>query len=377
MSNAVCNATEMRGMVWGPAAERLNPPPRDFTLGLFKFKTTAFDEDLPNDDDLLRMIRDGMPGTAMPGWSDMLSEKDMLDVVAYIKTFAELEGEPEIQLDYGTQITISDESIAAGKILFKQGDRCTECHGIEGKGDAIKKLKNDNGERTWPRNLTKPWTFRTSNDPKDIFARISIGIATTQMPSFADPKSSKKLSVEERWHVANYVNSLAKVDNVVNPENFVIQAGRHDTELPTSPDDEAWKDTPPSTFIMVPQIVGEKRFFLTANDTISARALYDDKRIAIYLEWDDRTKSIPGDAKAASIADENLTEDAVAIQFPRTIPKGMEKPYFLMGSAANPVNLWRWSSGTTKQSENGTIIDAMGIVDQQPRDDSSGLSIAS
>lgn len=370
-----CHGEEGDGL--GPAAERLNPPPRDFTLGLFKFKTTAFDEDLANDDDLLRMIRDGMPGTAMPGWGDMLSKEDMLDVIAYIKTFAEIEEEPEIQLDYGTQIDISDESIAAGKILFEQGDRCTECHGLEGKGDAIKKLKNDNGERTWPRNLTKPWTFRASSDPKDIFARISIGIPTTQMPSFADPKSSKKLSIEERWHVANYVNSLAKVDNVVNAENFVVQAGRLDTGLPIAPDDEAWKNAPPSTFIMVPQIVAEKRFFLTANDTISVRALYDDKQISIYLEWDDRTKSIPGDTKAASIADENLSEDAVAIQFPRTIPEGMEKPYFLMGNAANPVNLWRWSSGTTEQPENGTIIDAMGIADQQPRADSSGLGIAS
>ncbi len=92
-----CHGDEGDGL--GPAADFLNPPPRDFTLGLFKFKTTAFDEDLPNDADLLRMIRDGMPGTAMPGWGDMLSEQDMLDVIAYIKIFAEIEDEPENQLD--------------------------------------------------------------------------------------------------------------------------------------------------------------------------------------------------------------------------------------------------------------------------------------
>ena len=128
--------------------------------------SSAFDDDLPNDDDLFRMIRDGMPGTAMPGWSDLLSDDDMWNVIAYIKTFAELEGEPEGQVDYGTQVKSSPESIAAGKKLFHADDRCSECHGAEGKGDAIKKLKNDNGERTWPRNLTKPWTFRASNDPK-------------------------------------------------------------------------------------------------------------------------------------------------------------------------------------------------------------------
>ncbi|MFQ5623449.1 MAG: ethylbenzene dehydrogenase-related protein [Paracoccaceae bacterium] len=367
-----CHGEEGDGL--GPAAERLNPPPRDFTFGLFKFKTSAFDDDLPNDEDLLRMIRDGMPGTAMPGWSDLLSEQDMLDVIAYIKLFAELEGEPESQVDYGTQIPSSPESIAAGKELFHANDRCSECHGADGKGDGIKKLKDDNGDRTWPRNLTKPWTFRASNDPKDIFTRISVGIPTTQMPSFADPKSKKKLTIEERWHVANYVASLAKTDKVVRPENTVIQAAPVAGDLPASPDDPAWDGAPPSTFFMVPQIVGKERFFTTANDTVTVRALFNDERIAIHLEWDDRTRSIPGDAKAASIADEEFHEDAIAVQFPQAIPNGMEKPYFLMGDAAKPVNLWRWSSGTADEPESATLIDARGIGDQQPRDDASGLT---
>ncbi len=183
-------------------------------------------EDLPNDVDISWMIRNGMSGTAMPDWADILLEQDMIDVTAYIKIFVDLEGVPEVQLDYGTQVATSAESIAAGKVLFEDGDRCTECHGLKGKGDAIKKLKNDNSERTWPRNLTKPWTFRASNDPKDIYARVSASIPTTQMPSFADPKSKKKLTIQERWHVANYVASLAKTKNVVRPENFVIQGER-------------------------------------------------------------------------------------------------------------------------------------------------------
>lgn len=370
-----CHGEDGDGL--GPAAERLNPPPRDFTLGMYKYKTTAFDDDIPNDADLTRMIRDGMPGTAMPGWGDMLSEQDIADVITYIKYFAEIEDAPEIQVDYGTQIASSPESIAAGKVLFEEGDRCTECHGLEGKGSAIKKLKDDNGDRTWPRNLTKPWTFRASNDPKDIFTRISVGIPTTQMPSFADPNSKSSVSVEDRWNIANYVASLAKTDLVVNPENFVIQGGRVDGALPTSPDDEAWATAPPSTFIMVPQIVGEDRFFTPANDTISVRALYDDSSIAIHLEWDDRTKSIPGDDKAASIADEELFEDSVAIQFPRDIPEGMEKPYFLMGDGTNPVNLWRWNSGTTDAPETGIMFDAMGINDQQARADNGELSVSS
>ncbi len=361
-----CHGEEGDGL--GPAAERLNPPPRDFTLGLYKIKSSAFDADLPNDEDLFRMVRDGMPGTAMPGWSDLLSEQEMWDVIAYIKSFAELEGEPEAQLDYGTQIESSPESIARGKELFNADDRCSECHGIAGRGDAVKKLKNDNGERTWPRNLTNAWTFRASNDPRDIFARISVGIPTTQMPSFADPKSKKKLTVEERWHVSNYVASLAKGEKVVRPENTVIQAARTASELPSSPDDPAWQTAPPSTFFLVPQIIAKERFFKPANDTVTVRALYSAEKIAIHLEWDDRTKSIPGDETAKAIADEELNEDAIAVQFPVTIPAGMEKPYFLMGDAAKPVNLWRWSSGTTDKPESIAILDAKGIADQQPRD---------
>lgn len=367
-----CHGKEGDGL--GPAAERLNPSPRDFTLGLYKIISSAFDADLPNDEDLFRMVRDGMPGTAMPGWSDMLSDQDMWDVIAYIKTFAELEGEPEGQVDYGAQVKSSPESIAAGKKLFLAGDRCTECHGVEGKGDAIKKLKDDNGERTWPRNLTKPWTFRASNDPKDIFTRISAGIPTTQMPSFADPKSKKKLSIEERWNVANYVASLAKTERVVRPENTVIQAARIEGELPASPDDPAWDNAPPSTFFMVPQIVVAPRFFKAANDTVSVRALYNEKNVSLHLEWDDRTKSIPGDANAQKVSDEELAEDAIAVQFPRKIPYGMEKPYFLMGSAVKPVNLWRWSSGTTQKPQSVALIDASGIGAQQIRETSAGLT---
>jgi len=297
----------------------------------------------------------------------------MRNVIAYIKTFAELEGEPEAQVDYGAQVKSSPESIAAGKKLFHADDRCSECHGAEGKGDAIKKLKNDNGERTWPRNLTKPWTFRASNDPKDIFTRVSVGIPTTQMPSFADPKSKKKLSIEERWHVANYVASLAKTVRVVRPENTVIQAARIEGDLPVSPDDPLWDKAPPSTFFMVPQIVGKTRFFKAANDTVSVRALYNEKNVGLHLEWDDRTKSIPGDVNAQKISDGELTEDAMAIQFPATIPDGMEKPYFLMGDAARPVNLWRWSSGTARKPESVVLLDARGIGDQQPRD-AAGLA---
>ncbi len=365
-----CHGEEGEGD--GPAAERLNPPPRDFSSGQYKIKTTAFDDMVPNDDDLLRMVRDGMPGTAMPGWGDILSEQDMWDVIAYIKTFAGMEEEaPSAQVDYGEQVVSSAESIAAGEKLFHEDDRCSECHGQQGRGDAVKKLKDDDGNRTWPRNLGKTWTFRASNDPRDIFTRVSVGIPGTQMPSFADPKSKKKLSIDERWNVANYVASLAKKEKVVRPENTVVKADKVDGALPDAPDDPRWREAASATFFLVPQIIGKERFFTPSNDTITVKALYNADEIAILLEWDDRTKSIPGDTKAETVAGEGMGEDAAAIQLPVVIPKGMGKPYFGMGDAANPVTLWQWKSGTTERPQGFHLYSAKGFEDVSERDAAS------
>jgi len=363
-----CHGAEGDGL--GPAAERLNPPPRDFTLGMYKFKSSGFEEFLPNDDDLLRMIRDGMAGTAMPGWGDILSNQEMADLVVYIKTLAgyAADEKPGQQVDYGTEIVSSAESVRIGKELFLDRDRCSECHGKAGKGDAIKSLKDDNGERTWPRNLTKPWTFRASNDRRDIYSRISTGIPGTQMPSFSDPASDKVLSVDERWHVANYVSSLAKTEKIVRPENTVVKAAQLAGDLPDTADDPAWQQAEPSTFFLVPQILAEERLFRPSNDTISVSALYNEKNIAFLLEWDDRTMSIAGDETAEKIADGQVFEDSVAIQLPLEIPQGMEKPYFGMGDPTHLVNIWQWKSGTIDKPENVSLINARGIDDIERQD---------
>ncbi len=364
-----CHGDEGDGL--GPAAERLLPPPRDFTLGQYKIKSTVFSHDYPSDDNIYRMIREGMPGTSMPEWGDVLSEQDMWDLVLYLKIFAGLEEEEQgAAIDYGTPVDSSEQSIAEGKRLFEDNDRCTECHGKAGRGDAIKRLKGDNGERTWPRNLTKPWTFRASADARDIYTRISTGIPGTQMPSFADPKSKKKLGVEERWHIANYVVSLTATGAAVRSENSVVKAGKAEGGVPDTPGDPRWADAEPTTFYLVPQIVAKPRFFTPSNDTITVRALYGDESIALLLEWDDRTKSIPGDAKAAEIAGPGMGEDRVAVQLPVEIPeKGdMEKPYFIGGDAAHPVNLWQWRGGTTDQPESVALVNAQGSGDIEERD---------
>ncbi|MBI5682734.1 MAG: c-type cytochrome [Deltaproteobacteria bacterium] len=351
----------------GPAAAFLNPPPRDFTSGLYKFKTTPFDEILPNDEDIFRMIADGMPDSSMPGWKDILKEKEMWDIIAYIKTFAGLEGKPAKQIDFSKQVKSSKESIERGKKLFI--DRCAECHGEEGRGDGGKKLKDDWDARTWPRNLTKPWSFRVNNDPKNIFARITTGIPGTQMPSFADPASKKKLSDEERWDVANYAASLADASKTIKEGSTVVKAKRVSGSLPEKADDPKWQEAEPTNFYLISQIIGKERFFMPSNNSIRTRAFYNDKEIAILLEWDDRTKSIPGDEKALEVSlDGQVFEDSVSVQFPVTIPEEMEKPYFGMGDASKPVNIWQWKSEKKDAQQTVRLLNATGFEKIEARD---------
>ena len=64
----------------GPAADFMDPRPRDFTLGTFKFRTTQSGE-LPRDEDLFRTVSRGLSGTGMQAFDgDLiksgLSEQD-------------------------------------------------------------------------------------------------------------------------------------------------------------------------------------------------------------------------------------------------------------------------------------------------------------
>ncbi len=55
----------------GPAADFVHPHPRDFTLALYKVRSTPSGR-VPTDHDLFRVINEGLPGTSMPAWKKYL-----------------------------------------------------------------------------------------------------------------------------------------------------------------------------------------------------------------------------------------------------------------------------------------------------------------
>lgn len=196
----------------GPVAFFLNIQPRDFraprnlTTGIFKFKSSSYNELFPFDRDLYETINQGLGGSAMPGLRSNTSLADIRGVIAYIKTFSEEWEEPFEGVDYSGRVVPSPESFTKGRELFL--DNCAECHGGDLTGASSKKLKDDWGRDIDPRNLNKPYEFRKGNTPQEIYTRVTAGIYGTPMQSFADPRNEKRLSNEERWHIANYVSSI-------------------------------------------------------------------------------------------------------------------------------------------------------------------------
>lgn len=80
----------------GPTAKYLNPRPRDYRLGLFKFTSTAsFPAPIKaTRDDLSRVIGQGIPGTYMPAFVPMLKDAELAAVVEYVRWLA-MRGEIE------------------------------------------------------------------------------------------------------------------------------------------------------------------------------------------------------------------------------------------------------------------------------------------
>lgn len=200
----------------GPAAAFIQQDrPRNFTLGVFKFRLTPSGS-MPDDGDLLRTISRGVRGTAMPGWHE-LPEKDRLAVIQYIKYVLAadrsdpqspylffVEEPPKAPLFIPEPPRPSAALVARGREVW-QAAKCWECHGDSGRGDGEKAagLEDDFGFPIPPANLTTG-QFKSGPDVKDIYRTVTTGLNGTPMPSFADTVSD-----EDRWALSYYVLSLS------------------------------------------------------------------------------------------------------------------------------------------------------------------------
>ena len=194
----------------GKATAYLYPWPRDFRKGIFKHRTTP-PGSLPLDKDIFRTIQRGVPGTAMPGWKNALSEEETWSVVEYIKSFSERFKNEAARpaIDFGTVPSSTTESIAAGEKLYLDM-RCQGCHGtdLKGGGQEAEELFDIWDHRVFVYDLTNPNAYKFGYEPKDIYTTLTTGIDGTPMKNYGH------LTEEERWNLTAFLQSKVDINRV-------------------------------------------------------------------------------------------------------------------------------------------------------------------
>lgn len=362
----------------GPAAKFMDPRPRDFRPGIFKFRSTRSGA-LPTDQDLFRTISRGLNGTAMQGFDDDLnsnglSETERWAVIAHLKSFAARFNDPANNpMDTGQVIQLPDKqpeyneaAINKGRSIFKRA-KCQECHGKLGRGDGAKSAdrKDDWGYPIRIRNLTHSWGIKAGSEVADIYMRFTSGISGTPMPAFENT-----LNEQDRWYLANYIKSL----QLTRTDHQVLGAAYIEGEVPTSPEDERWQQAEAMDIRITGQVIAPPRWQNPAIDLVSISAIYNDTEIAFKMAWDDPFKDIRHDASkeldTSALPGRDSTEswieangtiprqlktfrDSLALQFPVGPVVGSKKPHFFRGAEASPVQLWVWRSDARRTGQSG------------------------
>jgi len=325
---AACHGADGRGD--GDAAYLLYPKPRDFVAARYRLVSTW--ERVPTDEDLLRTISRGMPGSAMPSWGH-LSEVERWGLVHYVKSFAatplvvrpavDVKGEGQAGEGVIRVPARPPSSAEARKLALERfADACASCHGKTGKGDGTEAQKDDEGYATRPRDLTIG-VFKGDPDPEQLYRRIVAGMPGSPMPM------SDWAHGAEAWHLVDLIRSWSSAEQRGRAEmrQFRIVA-RRVARLPEHPDSGTWRLAPPVNLHLMSLWWRSDR-----PDELTVRALHDGTSLALLLVWADATH----DHTAMRPQD---FRDAVAVQFSPT----SDPPFFAMGDKGQTVNLWMWKS---------------------------------
>lgn len=208
-----------RGDGHGFSSPGLRPPPRDFTQGLFKFGLVPIPA-LPPDDELARIVRDGLHGTGMRPWD--LSDVELGAVLQYLKTFSpRWQKEVPGRLVEPSPDPFGPRRVAAavqlGDKVFHQTAQCARCHETRELKETEFCLRWKPGWRSLEeRECAVPVrelppdlacdplrTIRAGHELVDLYRIIAAGIGGTGMPTWKGA-----LPEDQLWALAYYIRDL-------------------------------------------------------------------------------------------------------------------------------------------------------------------------
>jgi cytochrome c oxidase cbb3-type subunit 2 len=192
----------------GENAMWIDPKPRNFTLAVFRCRSTPTGT-LPTDTDLYDTVGRGMLDSNMPQWRP-LTDQDRVDLVAYVKHFS-----PRWQTEKaGTPIVIppeppvTAEKIKEGRVLFQKLD-CWKCHGVTGRGNgpSADTLTNDLNQPVKPFNFHDSQRFKCGKTDEAMYKDFMTGLDGSPMPSFSD-----NVTPDQAWELVMYLRTLQPED---------------------------------------------------------------------------------------------------------------------------------------------------------------------
>jgi mono/diheme cytochrome c family protein len=226
----------------GPTAEWVNPHPRDYRPGIFKFTSSGQQAGTrkPRREDLKRTLRNGIEGTSMPSFG-LLSDSELEELVSYVihlslrgevesVVMQKLLGDDNLEDDsvvaetdkqlgrlanYWVQAQavkslikpdpypgFSEKSVKNGYKLFIDQSQagCVSCHKDFGRQNNYK--WDDWGTIVRPIDFTSG-VFRGGRRPIDLYWRIHSGIRGSGMSAFFGPLNSDQI-----WDLVNFLQVL-------------------------------------------------------------------------------------------------------------------------------------------------------------------------
>ena len=247
----------------GPTSRWINPHPRDYRQGLFKFQSVnqvgaGKADQKPSRADLMRTLEEGIEGTQMPAFN-LLSTGDLESLVSYVIHLS-IRGEAEfdtikVNFDYNKEsdelklkpgknvekylkakIMVTGEawlnaqsdpipvakfessekemkkSVLRGKALFEADTEALKQQKIDVAASCVSCHKDDGRQATFrfdswgtlvkPADLTRG-VYRGGRRPVDIYYRIHSGINGSGMANFGGTLSGQQI-----WDLVNFVRVL-------------------------------------------------------------------------------------------------------------------------------------------------------------------------
>lgn len=358
---ALCHGTTGDGL--GPASRFLEPPARDFGVGRFSLVSTR--NGVPTDADLVRTLRRGMPGSAMPAW-DWMGEADLLQLAHYVRHLGTVrltatlmrtssqfgEGmKPDVaralavqRLQPGPEIEppakqpVSAETLAVGQRLYVEN--CAACHGLDGKGRRPVMQEGEGHDVRLARDFTAG-ILKGGGSHDELAWRIVAGMPGSGMPGTRFENDGDTVAV------VAFVRSLlppANTDRLVQHRQ-TLRAARLSGGVPSDPGDARWQQALENRVVLAPLSWHEDAIFVA-----HLTAVHDGETLAVRIRWAD-----------ASRDDSNLMArhtDGAALQF----SLAAEPPILAMGSGTEQINLWHWRAFAPDAT-----AGALDLLDELPR----------